>query len=993
MQRRCSWLSCVLIALCCLPVCAQPLADMTVERLRVAFDARGYFRITYKGVPIVEQGQIYLANKGWGSVFPPRSRRIYDAKLESAEARKTARLTTRKNTINQATIACTVKPRHVTIDLHRKVLPDTDTHYDVVDVFLSKPLLTGSKFVVQAKGGEQRGTIDPATFSDPFLATRLLRLTNYLGTLEIRLSGKCIDAPDRTPEWGFRNVCDRPWGAEELRSFSLLHCRENVPKAGAEQHLRFELRFDEAPGLDARLDLRALKHGVGMLHETANARRKRAGLPPAPEPQVPEKADDVLALQDRQMREIDALPSRAPRLIVPQPQQTIRGDGEFRLTPKSRLFVGSGLGAKRAAEVIAEELATRFGQRLPAPVVAKGLPPTAVALGEAAPEGLAVDASQPAEGYVLRVAPSGVSLVGRDDRGVYYAAQSLAQLFERGEGGVPVVSAVTVRDWPALAVRGIHVWGFGSGATVDDVKRTIHRIAARFKLNTFVFGGSFTMFHWKSHPEIRKAPGGVTMEQLADIAQCARDHFMEFIPAFQSYGHLNHLFYSHPEIAECWKPGKRMGSYCPSNPKSYELIFDLYAEAIAATKPKQFHIGHDEIQGIGTCDRCKATPHHLLLANDIKKIHAWLKARGIETMLWGDMLLDAKRWGPTGIGATNSNRGHYGAVDTHLALDLLPKDIIIADWHYSGVERFRSLDHYRDHGFRTLACPWYGEENNFHFAREAARAKAYGYLLTDWGFLSVLSAAGTSVLGMEYAWTPGTPTLDALPYYPPELLANRLRPRRPSDALDARFHPVDIRPHANARTCAKDPSDTDAWFGDGRCSDLSLLRTGSRRLAGIDFQLLPATANNCVRLGGKDTAPLPTRVGPIAISRTAHSVVMLHTMATNDPTVRHKAVVKATIHYTDGTAAEALIKENRDITHWRSYERRSNPWHWREGYADLYGAKCAWRGLTRGGQHVNLQAYEWVNPEPGKPIRDITLEAQRPRESLKIAVLAITCIE
>ena len=60
-----------------------------------------------------------------------------------------------------------------------------------------------------------------------------------------------------------------------------------------------------------------------------------------------------------------------------------------------------------------------------------------------------------------------------------------------------------------------------------------------------------------------------------------------------SLTHGYYLLTRHPELAEY--PGDKWpDTYCPSNPKSYELMFDVYDEYIEVIKPKMFHIGHDK---------------------------------------------------------------------------------------------------------------------------------------------------------------------------------------------------------------------------------------------------------------------------------------------------------------------------------------------------------------------------------------------------------------
>src|SRR5258707_12078441 len=47
--------------------------------------------------------------------------------------------------------------------------------------------------------------------------------------------------------------------------------------------------------------------------------------------------------------------------------------------------------------------------------------------------------------------------------------------------------------------------------------------------------------------------------------------------------------------------------------------------------------------------------------------------------LWGDRLLDGKL---TGLGEWEASRN-----DTHAAVDLIPKDVVICDWHYARADQ------------------------------------------------------------------------------------------------------------------------------------------------------------------------------------------------------------------------------------------------------------------------------------------------------------------
>ena len=43
-------------------------------------------------------------------------------------------------------------------------------------------------------------------------------------------------------------------------------------------------------------------------------------------------------------------------------------------------------------------------------------------------------------------------------------------------------------------------------------------------------------------------------------------------------------------------------TYCPSNPRSYEITFDILDEVIDVFHPKAINIGHDEFYSICVCD-------------------------------------------------------------------------------------------------------------------------------------------------------------------------------------------------------------------------------------------------------------------------------------------------------------------------------------------------------------------------------------------------------
>ena len=136
----------------------------------------------------------------------------------------------------------------------------------------------------------------------------------------------------------------------------------------------------------------------------------------------------------------------------------------------------------------------------------------------------------------------------------------------------------------------------------------------------------------------------IEKEAVRDLVTFANENFLEVIPEIPSLTHAYYLLTKHPELAE-YPNDTWPDTYCPSNPDSYKLMFDVYDEYLEVIKPKMVHIGHDEWWGapIGVCPRCKGKDYSKLYAGDVKKIHGYFAGKGIKIAMWGDYLLESVR--------------------------------------------------------------------------------------------------------------------------------------------------------------------------------------------------------------------------------------------------------------------------------------------------------------------------------------------------------------
>ena len=139
-------------------------------------------------------------------------------------------------------------------------------------------------------------------------------------------------------------------------------------------------------------------------------------------------------------------------------------------------------------------------------------------------------------------------------------------------------------------------------------------------------------------------------------------------------------------------------SYCPQHPDVHAVVFDLVDEIIEVFESDAFHAGMDEVFYIAhdDCERCKGGDPAVLFAGEVAKIRNHLAQNDKKLWIWGDRLIDGKT---TGIGLWE---GSYN--NTHRAIDLIPKDVVINDWHYEKAHATPVL--FASKGFDVIACPW-----------------------------------------------------------------------------------------------------------------------------------------------------------------------------------------------------------------------------------------------------------------------------------------------
>lgn len=249
---------------------------------------------------------------------------------------------------------------------------------------------------------------------------------------------------------------------------------------------------------------------------------------------------------------------------------------------------------------------------------------------------------------------------------------------------------------------------------VDAFVKFINEELVSRHVNTLILRVDYN-YQFESHPELRDsiALSKTDVKKLVNVCQ---EHNIRIIPQVNLLGHqswansLGNLLEVYPEFDETphvkmpekyeWpnEDGLYCKSYCPLHPEVHEVVFALMDEICEVFETDAFHAGMDEVFYIGDdkCPRCSGRDKAELFAGEVTKIRNHLAQNDRELWIWGDRLLDGKT---TGMGMWEASMNN-----THRAIDLIPKDVMICDWHYERADP--TAVYFAMKGFNVVTCPW-----------------------------------------------------------------------------------------------------------------------------------------------------------------------------------------------------------------------------------------------------------------------------------------------
>lgn len=286
---------------------------------------------------------------------------------------------------------------------------------------------------------------------------------------------------------------------------------------------------------------------------------------------------------------------------------------------------------------------------------------------------------------------------------------------------------------------------------VNEFAKFIREELAPLGVNTLILRVDWN-YEYETHPELR-GDNPLTKKDVRLLSSTCKELNINLIPQINLLGHQSwasetgKLLEVYPQFDETpwvkmpaeykWPndDGLYCKSYCPLHPEVHDIVFALAGELIDVFEANAFHAGMDEVFYIGDsrCPRCSGRDRAELFAGEVNLIRNFLASKGCRLWIWGDRLIDGK---VTGYGMWEASMNN-----THRAIDMIYKDVVICDWHYERPDLTAVM--FALKGFTVLTCPWRTPEvalkqldNTRMFistANKATRERYAGILQTEWG--------------------------------------------------------------------------------------------------------------------------------------------------------------------------------------------------------------------------------------------------------------------
>src|SRR5574344_1421250 len=367
-----------------------------------------------------------------------------------------------------------------------------------------------------------------------------------------------------------------------------------------------------------------------------------------------------------------------------------------------------------------------------------------------------IEKTLPSQHYQIIAKNQTITVTAGDEAGLFYATQTLRQIFTYSTTESRNVPELQIDDYPIFERR-----GYMLDISRDKVPKmqTIYHLIddlASWKINEFQLYTEHT-FAYKNHKEVWQHVSPMTATEIRALEKYCAARFIDLVPNQNSFGHMeNWLKYDrYLPLAECpddcntrWGMRNRT-SLDPTNPQSLQLMQELYKELLPNFSSHYFNIGCDETVELGLgrsktlCDSIGAGKVYL---NYLKTLNDVVRKNGKTAQFWGDIII------------------HHDSL-----ISELPEDMIALVWGYDSDYPFDTiLPKFKQSGCTYYVCPgtssWrsiigkqqIAYKNLQNAAINGVKYGAKGMLITNWGdyghWQPLSVCYPPTLLGAGYAW-------------------------------------------------------------------------------------------------------------------------------------------------------------------------------------------------------------------------------------------------
>jgi hexosaminidase len=406
--------------------------------------------------------------------------------------------------------------------------------------------------------------------------------------------------------------------------------------------------------------------------------------------------------------------------IIPKPVKAVLTEGSFSVTPDTVIEVQGN--AQVTADFAASELGAATGFSFKGDGKSRIIFRIDSRLGRLGPEG-----------YTVSVTPSKALLSSSDDKGLFYAYQTLRQMMppgiysaEKVEGVEWTIPCAEIEDKPRFVWR---------GAMMDSARHFMPKEAVLKFIDVMAIH-KMNSFHWHLTEdqgwriEIKKYPrltevgawrdetligrqlaqkrqnwkfdgirtgGFYTQDDVREVVAYAAERHINVMPEIEMPGHAQAALSAYPHLGTTGKELPVMNFWGVSKnifsveETTFNFLFDVLEEVLEIFPSKFIHIGGDEVpkahweadplaQQIIKDEGLK--DEHELQSWFIKRVDDWLTQRGRRLVGWDEILEGGLAKGATVM----SWRGAAGGIEAAR----LGHDVVMAPNSHTYFDQYQS---------------------------------------------------------------------------------------------------------------------------------------------------------------------------------------------------------------------------------------------------------------------------------------------------------------